>query len=666
MRHVKVRAWFGPPRHLLLLFGVVIGVPTAALAWASWQILTQDRALAAQRASETRESAATAAVGALQQGLATLETQLEILARAPATTLTASASRFADALPPTAVLIIGQGGSLQAYPRGRLLYHPAPPPDDTVPAARFAAAHRAEVIDGDPSGAVALLTPLTEDSDRAVRAHALLRLARSLAKTGRRADALRTYDALVAYTDIRISGVPADLVAAKARCGLDHPNHVTTSCDAGALDRDLEAGRWVLSRSVFDTYHEAVAVWVHPDEGPDPVSDREALSEALYAIDAGGRSPMPRLTVNTPRGPALVLSREMLNRRATLVALPHFVAGLLGAAPQPPAGVTLGLVDSAHRVVVGPERTAREAVAMRPMTATGLPWTVHAFNTVSGSPPSFTTRGQAIVIALSAVVLLVIGGSYLIGRAVVRELHVARLQADFVSAVSHEFRTPLTALRQMSELLVHDRIDSGELRRRYYRAIQQESHRLARLVEGLLKFGRMQAGVLQYAFEPVDAAALVSAVVNEFRLEAERRGFQVEVTTPGTAVAIRADQEALSCAIWNLLDNAVKYSPGCATVWASVETRDTGAEIAVRDRGIGVAPAYRVRIFQKFVRGQDAAGLAVEGSGIGLAMARQIVEAHGGRLDLDSEPGQGSTFTIRLPRGMTSQPQPGERPADRR
>jgi signal transduction histidine kinase len=327
--------------------------------------------------------------------------------------------------------------------------------------------------------------------------------------------------------------------------------------------------------------------------------------------------------------------------------------------------VTQGLVDGANRVVVGPDRTAREAVAVRPMTATGLPWTVHAFNTDAGSPTSFTARGRAIVIALCAIVLLVIGGSYLIGRAVVRELHVARLQADFVSAVSHEFRTPLTALRQMSELLVHDRIDGGDLRRRYYRAIQQESHRLARLVEGLLKFGRMQAGAERYAFEPLDAAALVAAVIDEFRLEAERRNFQVEVTTPGTAVPIRADDEALSCALWNLLDNAVKYSPGCATVWVSVATRDTGAEIAVRDRGIGIVAADRDRIFQKFVRGEGAGGLGVEGSGIGLAMARQIVEAHGGRLDLDSEPGEGSTFTIRLPRGTSMEADPSAPPADR-
>jgi hypothetical protein len=92
----------------------------------------------------------------------------------------------------------------------------------------------------------------------------------------------------------------------------------------------------------------------------------------------------------------------------------------------------VGLVDGADRVVVGPDRTAREQVAMRPMTATGLPWTVHAFNTDAGSATSFTARGRAIVIALSAIVLRVLGGGYLIGRAVVRELHVARLQADFL------------------------------------------------------------------------------------------------------------------------------------------------------------------------------------------------------------------------------------------
>jgi signal transduction histidine kinase len=661
MRVVTLGAWLRPPRHLLILFGVVIGVSTAALAWASWQILAQDRALAARRAAEARETAATAAVGALQQRLAELEASLDLVARAGATKLTAAAAEVGERLPPSAVLVVGEGATLEAHPHGRLLYHPAPPPDTAVPAARFAAAHRAEVVDGDPAGAVTLLSPLTRDADRAIRANALLRLARSLRKMGRTADARRSYEALAAYPDIRIGGVPTDLAAARALCGLDQPHATAPPCDARALDRDLETGRWLLSRAVFDACHADLARGLHADEDADPAADRDALSEALHALAVDGRWGPARQSVDTPQGGALVLTREMPNRRAMLVALPHFVAGLLDSTARSHAGVTLGLVDGAGRAVVGPERTPREAVAaIRPMTVTGLPWTVHAFEAVTVAPSQawFTPRGRVIATALSAIVLLIIGGSYLIGRAVVREHQVARLQSDFVSAVSHEFRTPLTALRQMSELLVHGRIDSGDLRQRYYRAIQQESHRLARLVEGLLKFGRMQAGVLRYAFEPVDAAALVSAVVEEFRLEADRRNFQIDLTSPATAVPIRADQEAMSCAIWNLLDNAVKYSPDCATVWVSVEARDAHVAIAVRDRGIGVAVADRDRIFGKFVRGRETAGLGVQGSGIGLAIAREIVEAHGGTLALESEPGAGSTFTIRLPGGPSIEARP--------
>jgi signal transduction histidine kinase len=293
---------------------------------------------------------------------------------------------------------------------------------------------------------------------------------------------------------------------------------------------------------------------------------------------------------------------------------------------------------------------------LRPASATGLPWDLYAVsNDAVEGGIAFSARSRLVVGAVGAIALLVLGGSYLIGRAVSRELAVARLQSDFVSAVSHEFRTPLTVLRQLSELLVQDRVPTDTVRRQYYGVLQQESGRLHRLVEGLLKFGRMEAGVVQFQFETLDAATLVGSVVSEFSGEAERRGRSVELRFEGTGLHVRADRDALGCVVWNLLENAVKYSPDCQTVWVHLAAENGLAAIRVRDRGVGIPLGDRGRIFDKFVRGEAAATLGVQGTGIGLAVARQIVRRHGGEIRLESEVGRGSTFTVLLPLQVAGQ-----------
>jgi signal transduction histidine kinase len=248
---------------------------------------------------------------------------------------------------------------------------------------------------------------------------------------------------------------------------------------------------------------------------------------------------------------------------------------------------------------------------------------------------------------LAALALLVITGTYLIGRAMSRELAIARLQSDFVSAVSHEFRTPLTSLTQFTEMLVENDSLPAETRRRYYQAQARATGRLSRLVESLLDFSRMEAGARPYRLEPLDAAELARAVVEEFRLEGAAKNFTIECDAADGAM-VHADREALSQALWNLLDNAVKYSGPSCIVRVNVEH---GREVTlrVRDRGPGIPASERKQVFRKFARGSAARAGNVRGTGIGLAMVRHIVEAHGGRVTVDAEPGSGSTFTIVLP-----------------
>jgi len=152
-----------------------------------------------------------------------------------------------------------------------------------------------------------------------------------------------------------------------------------------------------------------------------------------------------------------------------------------------------------------------------------------------------------------------------------------------------------------------------------------------------------------YRMESIKAADLVSSVVDEYQREADLRGYQVELHSNGNLPEVTGDPEALGRAIWNLLDNALKYSPECKTIWVDVEHRDGRVAITVRDRGLGISPAEQKEVLKKFVRGSSADRAGVKGTGIGLTLVQHIVRAHRGELRLESAPDQGSAFTILIP-----------------
>jgi signal transduction histidine kinase len=243
---------------------------------------------------------------------------------------------------------------------------------------------------------------------------------------------------------------------------------------------------------------------------------------------------------------------------------------------------------------------------------------------------------------------LSLAASWLIVRAVTRDLALARVQAEFVAAVSHEFRTPLTTLRQFTDMLRENPALDPERRRICYDAQARATDRLTRLVESVLDFGRMEAGAHAFRLQPQDCSDIVQQVVADFSAQPQAAGRPIDFQRNG-AIAIDADAEALSRALWNLLDNAVKYSPDGGAIAVSLDRGDDSVRIAVHDQGLGVPPHERRAIFRKFQRGEEARTRGISGTGMGLAMVDQIVRAHSGRIEVDSAPGAGSTFTIVLP-----------------
>jgi len=311
--------------------------------------------------------------------------------------------------------------------------------------------------------------------------------------------------------------------------------------------------------------------------------------------------------------------------------------------------IDFALTDAEGRAVLGHPGTSLSGQSVRTASVTQLPWTVHAISAVANSPPGLSRQGRLMLGAVIAMAVVVMAGGYFINRAISRELAVARLQSDFVAAVSHEFRTPLTTLRQLSEMLARRRVSTDERRQQFYETLLRESERLHRLVESLLNFARLESGELRYQFESVDPNRFVQEVVDQFREEVSGLGFRIDFSSQEDLPSIRADRELLARVFWNLLDNAVKYSPERGTVRVEVDRAGSLVLVRVCDHGLGIPVSEQREIFRKFVRGAASKAAAIKGTGIGLAMARDIVTAHGGEIRVDSETGRGSTFSVLLP-----------------
>lgn len=198
-------------------------------------------------------------------------------------------------------------------------------------------------------------------------------------------------------------------------------------------------------------------------------------------------------------------------------------------------------------------------------------------------------------------------------------------------------------------MLLDGRATDLEKQRSYFRMIVQESDRLTRLVENILDFSRMEEGCKEYQFEPLSPSPWLRKLAADFETEIAASGTAVEATIPDGLPPISADKEALGSAVRNLLDNAVKYSPGGKRIWLDAETAGDKVRIVVRDRGVGISEDDRKHIFDRFYRADGEISKRVKGAGLGLSLVKHIVTAHGGTVECESRVGEGSTFTIRLP-----------------
>ena len=616
-------------RAIPILLAAATLVPIAALGWLAGRILQQERDIESQRGRESLRYAAGRLALGVNAKLAALEEQL------------------------------AQGRGIRFNPAGmeaigdvKLLYQPGLVRPAALPMATFAEAEAFEFQRKDLPAAVREYRRLAETVDRATRAAALVRLGAALRKQEATTDAFQVYAALQKMGPVLVEDQPAEMIARQSRCRMFEKagdrRHLTE--EAAALAQALYSGATPLDRATFMLYRDMVQTWGAPPPPTEELARTEAAVTLWRNWRAGELKPHGRKIVGSDGIPVLTIWTGGPDRPVAWLAAPAEMENEF--APLWKAqGLVASLYDPDGERLTAPEHGLEQAdsVALTP-GETRLPFVIRAaFQPGRVDEGNYHTRRSLLLVGLLLTLTVMIAAAYGLYRATTREMALARQQSEFVSTVSHEFRTPLTSMRHLTELLATNNVPSEERKATYYQLLARETERLHRMVESLLSFGRMQAGAYAWQLEQADASQLVRAVVEEFQGEQHSMDREVVCQADDGLPPIQADREALSRAVSNLLENAEKYSQPDTPIHVRVSRNGHALRISVEDRGMGIPPEEQKQLFKKFIRGSEARRAGIRGIGVGLALVKSVAEAHGGSLELLSEPGRGSTFTLVIP-----------------
>ncbi len=507
--------------------------------------------------------------------------------------------------------------------------------------------------------------------------------------------AIESYQSIVqGYADLRISGgTPSGLAArlelAALYAAIDDPNRAVQTLIH--LYEDLIDPKWTLEKTEYEFFAREIEQMMDESLLRDaPVQSlentyrrlkgeerrRRASTERLLTFQANAA---PSLSPRVPWAPEEAGSKPSryvldFGRYTYLVSL------LSEKGSGEPVGQMWGLLfDAGHLQADLLQPRIRQFIGSEPIpwaitggdgqvllksddSAAG-PLTVRA-NFAGNFPPwslelhqpgghlaetLLTSRRSVYLWVFVLLAGILIFGLTLTIRIVTHELALGKMKSDFVSTVSHEFKSPLTSIRQLAEMLQAGRVPSEERRQRYYDVLVEQSKRLSVLVDNILDFAKMEEGKRAFEFATVDVGSLLEEVVSTMQQQVRHEGFTIQASIAAPLPGISADRAALTQAITNLIDNAIKYSAVAKEIHVCGFVEDRELVVAVQDFGVGIRSEDLGRVFERFYRGGDELTRAVKGSGLGLTLVKQIVEAHHGSVRVESEPGRGSTFSIRLP-----------------
>ncbi len=651
-----------PSQRLIAVFVILILLPGTFLGIFALRALRQEGQLARQRTRERLESIA----AEIDANLDTEFRRWEEIPRLAIGEETLDGGAYPDIIrqafehPGGGVLLFESKRGFEAFPPDALLYKlTSAPAPQALPAqlpSSLAEAESLEIGRKDYERAIDAYRHLLDSAGAGLRPLVLQRLARTLRKAGRLEEAATAYRDLQRLDTVWIGGLPSELIARSELSSLAAERGDTAELNASALAlyRDLVSGRWLLDKPRYLYYSDRCRSWCQESQGADVEFNTLRMTEVRKLT-------LSRAAEDFVIEPAKVLAGEADVHIAFWQKDPFAAvvlsAGFLGSNWWPHFFSTQGedietaLFFPDGKAFFGspPAETPPFAV-IHDLRAGGAPWRLQVWPRQPAAINAEIRQRQTLSLTMLVFVgvLLLFGGTITI-RIVRREMEIARLRADFVSTVSHEFRSPLTGIRHLAEMLLEGRASGEERQRGYFRMIVQESDRLTRLVENVLDFSRMEEGRREYRFELLSPAPWLQKLVADFGSEVAANGVAVEANIPDGLPRISADAQALGSAVRNLLDNAVKYSPGERTVWLDAEAEDGAIRIAVRDRGVGISEQDQRHIFDRFYRADGDISKRVKGAGLGLSLVRHIVSAHGGTVECQSRVDEGSTFTIRLP-----------------
>jgi signal transduction histidine kinase len=661
-RPTWMRFFFNPSQRLVGVFLIFILLPGTFLGVFALRVLRQEEQLLKQRTKENLERIAKEIGSELESEFKSWDVSVGLAAESGilSTDFFPEVIRQALEEPGDGILLSRAKGDLSSFPSGALLFlldSPSAlrPPTSRPPAGLFEA-ESLEIKQKDYTRAILAYRNLLESAKTEIRAMLLQRLARTLRKAGRLGEAADTYGDLQGMDTVLIGGLPSDFIGRSELCALAAERGELAELGVLSLSlyRDLVGGMWLLDEPRYMYYSDRCRSWCRESQvQPGEFARLQMMEERKLSLTRAAKefSIEPRRIRSDRNGThlgfwrpdpfaAVVLSENYLRLR--------WWPQIISSQGEDLESV---LYSSDGHVLFGSTAMENPPFAVvQNLRIDSMPWRIQVWPRNPEVIQRNIRQRQNLFLAILVFIgALLIFGSYITVRIVRRELEISRMRADFVSTVSHEFRSPLTGIRQLGEMLLDGRVIDRKKQSQYFKMIVQESDRLTRLVENILDFSRMEEGRKEYRFEPLNTSQWLLRLAADFEKEITTEGVVVEASIPEGLPTISADNQALGSAVHNLLDNAVKYSLGEKVVWLDAKTVGSEVRIAIHDKGVGISESDRKHIFDRFYRADSDITKRIKGAGLGLNLVWHIVTAHNGRVECESRVGEGSTFSIRIP-----------------
>ena len=325
--------------------------------------------------------------------------------------------------------------------------------------------------------------------------------------------------------------------------------------------------------------------------------------------------------------------------------LPDILTNIL-----PDEGTGLILTDAGGRIITGESTHYNKSTNIISYFDENFPpWRIEVSGELTRPLVSAGSYKSFYFWSILTMMVILVFGIVIIGRTIAHEKEILQLKSDFVSSVSHEFKTPITSIKALTERLLDGTVKDQKRAREYYSVISRDAENLSRLVGNFLDFSKIEEGKNEYNFEVIDFNAWLKQTILDFSHKTQRGKIIFRSDLIDTSVSVKVDKASFRLAIDNLLDNAVKFSSENSEIIVTLEKLENNLLLVIEDSGIGISRDDQAKIFEKFYRGKDSTAYSATGTGLGLTIVKQVIEAHGGGISVESEPGKGSRFTIIIP-----------------